>query len=409
MPKPVGSLTIALALITGAWFGQAYTFFAPINPIQTEDTAIKATVNSVWRFYDAIDILLRTADASALHDVLAPDFVDHVDEPGTPSDRDGLVSYLASLRDTHPSFRLAPQDIVAQGDRVVARLTLTGAGGGTILGVPLAGKEPWPRVDMVRVHEGRIAERWGDPIGYAPSNRLFSETLTFSHHGDLIPMLRRVTVAPEASAVSFTWLGPAIISIESGGLEVTAATRVTSTFEPAFASLQPKTLKAGDSFPVADGFTFTFANRTASTAVFLVLTLVPPGPAGVPIIPDGADTADEAITIQDLAGNTAIMANPGHLSLNLARVTLAPGARLGLHPVAGLEIVVIDAGTGTATIVGPMVSAWLRDTKERSIAAEDSVLLLQGYSLTVSKGASTAYANETAQPTTLLLLTVTSG
>ncbi len=122
MPKPVAPFAIALALITGAWFGQAYTLFTSVEPVQAEDTVAKAAVNTVWRYYDAIDILLRTADASALHAVIAPDFIDHVDEPSSPTDRDGLVGYLTSLRETYPELRLVPQEVVAEGDQVVARL-----------------------------------------------------------------------------------------------------------------------------------------------------------------------------------------------------------------------------------------------------------------------------------------------
>ncbi len=317
------------------------------------------------------------------------------------------MRYLASLRGTHPELRLTPQDVVAQEDRVVARIAPTGAAG-AILGVPLAGKEPWPRVELLRVQGGQIVERWGDPAGYAPATTLVSETLTSSHRSELIPMLRRVTVAPGASDVSFNWLGPAIIAIESGELEVTAARRATSTSEPALASLQPQTLTAGDSFPVAEGFAFTFANRTASPTISLIIALVGPRTPYVST-PEGAGPSPEGITVRVLAGYLTVTVKPGPLAIELARVILVPGARLGPHPVTELEIVVVDAGTLTATIDGSPTSAWLRrDLQGYAVRAERSSQLPQGDSLTVALGA-TGYANETAQPVTVLLLSITTG
>ena len=223
MRRPIAPIACILALVTGAWFGQAYSFFASANSIPAAGPNNTAAEAAVWRFYDAIDLLLRTADESALRGVIAPDFVEHVDQPGALSGRDGLVRYLTSLRETYPTLRLTPQDVVAQGDRVVARLAPMDVAGGAILGIPLAGKEPWPRVDMLRVQGGQIVERWGDPTGYAPATDLFSETLTLSHHGDLIPILRRVAIAPGASNTSYSATGPAIISIEAGELEVSTA------------------------------------------------------------------------------------------------------------------------------------------------------------------------------------------
>jgi predicted ester cyclase len=142
MRRPIASCACVLALVTGAWVGQAYTPLGPPDPLGAVETSAQGATATAWRYYDAIDLLLRTADDSALRAVIAPDFVDHLDEPGAPSDRDGLVRYLASLRDTFPALRLTPQDVVAQGDRVVARLAPAGITEGMVLGIPIAGASP---------------------------------------------------------------------------------------------------------------------------------------------------------------------------------------------------------------------------------------------------------------------------
>ena len=102
------------------------------------------------------------------------------------------------------------------------------------------------------------------------------------------------------------------------------------------------------------------------------------------------------------------MTQPGHLSAGLARITLAPGARLGPHQVAGLEIVVVDAGTVVASVTKSTVSAWVRDPQGRSVFADSWEQLTGGYSLTVGEGSTSGYANESTQAATLLLLTLTT-
>ena len=198
MRKPIAPCACVLALLTGAWFGQAYILFAPSEPVGAVGTPSQLVAGTAWRFYDAIDRLLRTGDHAALRDVVAPDFVNHTDEPDAASGRDGLVTYLASLRATHPALRLVPEEVIAEGDRAVARLVLSGDADGAILGLPLAGLSPWPRIDVVRVRGDQIVERWGNPAGHTPSSTLYMESLRVTDGGDLVPVLERVTVAPGA-------------------------------------------------------------------------------------------------------------------------------------------------------------------------------------------------------------------
>ncbi len=118
----------------------------------------------------------------------------------------------------------------------------------------------------------------------------------------------------------------------------------------------------------------------------------------------------DGVSVQDLAGNISITANRGRLSIELARVTLAPGARLAPHPVTGLEIVVVESGTVAASVTKRAVSAWVRDPRGHSVFADSWAQTYGGVQPGGREAAPTpAYANETAQAVTLLLLTVTPG
>jgi len=70
---------------------------------------------------------------------------------------------------TDPSFEI--QDLVADGDRVVARSTLSFTHSGPLFGVPATGRRySFTQIEMWRVEGGRIVEHWG---GIREAIRLF--------------------------------------------------------------------------------------------------------------------------------------------------------------------------------------------------------------------------------------------
>ncbi|HEX3476029.1 MAG TPA: ester cyclase [Kofleriaceae bacterium] len=92
---------------------------------------------------------------------LAPSFVDHGALPGTAPGpagfADGVRRLLAAFPDAHNEIH----DIVAEGDRVVVRWTMTGTHTGGGLGIPATGRAVRiTGITMSRVVGGRIAEHW---------------------------------------------------------------------------------------------------------------------------------------------------------------------------------------------------------------------------------------------------------
>ena len=416
MRRSIVPCACILALITGAWFGQAYSMLSPIDPVAVEDAAATGAAGTVWRFYDAIGIFFSTGDDAALRAVVAPDFVDHVDESTAASGRDRLVGYLASLRETHPKLRLVLEETIAQGDRVVAQVTPTGLTEGAILGIPLMGATPWPRFDIVRVRGELIAERWGHPGGYPLTSTLYSESLAYPNTGYLVPVLQRVTFAPEASDQTYTQEGPAILYLESGHLDVTM---MADTAEPSPAGRQSEdatppraghalTLGPEETLVVPNEVAFATRNTTGAPTVILLLRLVQPAQNPMSQEPAaGVARPDAGITTQALAGNSVFMLHPGRVAAELARVTLAPGMRLSAHQVAEAEFVAVDTGTVTVSVVGDGVDASRHDPKGRSTALGPYGQVSEGFGVTVSgKEVTTDYHNQTDRPVRLLLLTL---
>ncbi len=101
------------------------------------------------------------ADLAAIDEMMAPDFVDRSLMSGQEPDREG---YKRSAAETSAPFshqRVTIEDQIAEGDKVVSRWTARGTHHGELLGIAPTGNGVTIKgIDVLRVAEGRIVERW---------------------------------------------------------------------------------------------------------------------------------------------------------------------------------------------------------------------------------------------------------
>lgn len=118
----------------------------------------KATIR---RLYEEA---LNKANAAVIDEVYAPDVELHI--PGVPEDPFGPapVRQLFSMIHTAiPGVQATMEDLIAEGDKVVARVTLHRPHDGRILGISPRGEQAaWTRIEVFRLFRGRIVEQWGD-------------------------------------------------------------------------------------------------------------------------------------------------------------------------------------------------------------------------------------------------------
>jgi predicted ester cyclase len=63
-------------------------------------------------------------------------------------------------------LHVSTDDVVISGDRVVVRWTATGTHEGDQLGVPATHRQVrMTGIDILRIEDGRIVERWGETNG----------------------------------------------------------------------------------------------------------------------------------------------------------------------------------------------------------------------------------------------------
>jgi steroid delta-isomerase-like uncharacterized protein len=114
----------------------------------------------VRRFYAEID----AGNIDAMDALVAEDYLDHNPPPfpGLPGGREGLKAAFRIFWEATPG-RHEIEDQVAEGDKVVTRLTAYGRHERDLPGIPATGVEMRETgVAIHRIAGGKIAEHWSD-------------------------------------------------------------------------------------------------------------------------------------------------------------------------------------------------------------------------------------------------------
>ena len=116
--------------------------------------ANKATVR---RYLEAV---WNQGDLALVDEVIAPTFTQHLTNvaPG----RAGVKQFFSMIRTAFPDARMAIEDLIAEGDRVVWRFTIHATHTGPFQGIPATGRSVTiTGMNLVRMAGGQIVENWG--------------------------------------------------------------------------------------------------------------------------------------------------------------------------------------------------------------------------------------------------------
>ena len=117
------------------------------------------------RFYEEV---FNKGNLDAIDELGSPDMVDHNPSPGTEPGPEGVKKEFAMMRSAFPDLNVNVEDMVAEGDKVVSRVTMRGTHKGDFMGIPASGKQiTVTGMDIVRFSGGKAVERWGqfDDLG----------------------------------------------------------------------------------------------------------------------------------------------------------------------------------------------------------------------------------------------------
>ncbi len=84
--------------------------------------------------------LISAGDVDGFGDLVADDFVEHQGGPGFPDTKEGTLDFFRALRDAFPDLQMDVEDLIADGDKTVARVVTRGTHRGTFMGIPPTGR-----------------------------------------------------------------------------------------------------------------------------------------------------------------------------------------------------------------------------------------------------------------------------
>jgi steroid delta-isomerase-like uncharacterized protein len=107
--------------------------------------------------------LISEGDIAGFGELVAGDFVEHEEIPGLAATKDGMLEYFGLLLSAFPDMRMDVEDLVADGDKTVARVRATATHEGEFMGVPPTGNRiEIQLIDIMRFDvDGLVCEHWG--------------------------------------------------------------------------------------------------------------------------------------------------------------------------------------------------------------------------------------------------------
>lgn len=114
---------------------------------------------SIRRLYD----LINAGDIDGFGRQVADDFIEREELPGIPPTKAGVLQYFQMLRAAFPDLRMDVEDVLADGDKAVARVRVTGTHTAEFMGIPATGRSVAVNlIDISRFgNDGLAREHWG--------------------------------------------------------------------------------------------------------------------------------------------------------------------------------------------------------------------------------------------------------
>lgn len=103
------------------------------------------------------------ADVDTMIDrFMAEDFVEHEAIPGMDATRETPRQLFKMMLGAFPDFRATVDEILQDGDKIVARVTFSGTHEGEFMGMPASGNQvAWNAIDILQFRDDKVVAHWG--------------------------------------------------------------------------------------------------------------------------------------------------------------------------------------------------------------------------------------------------------
>ena len=120
----------------------------------------------VRRYYEEV---WNEGKLAVVNELFAPAYCSHNPLPGQPPGREGVKKLVRALRDSTPNLKCEVEYMVAEGDKVAARMTLIGTCGRQVDGISLPGKLTISALNVFRIEKRKIVEQWSNLCSENPA------------------------------------------------------------------------------------------------------------------------------------------------------------------------------------------------------------------------------------------------
>jgi steroid delta-isomerase-like uncharacterized protein len=114
------------------------------------------------QFRRVYEELFNGGNLDVAEEVVAPDFLNHEAPPGMDRGPKGTRGLANMLRTAFPDLHFEIEELIAEGDTVAGRLTMSGTHKGPLMGMPPTGRSMrQAHMHFVRFRDGKAIEHWG--------------------------------------------------------------------------------------------------------------------------------------------------------------------------------------------------------------------------------------------------------
>ena len=116
----------------------------------------------------AYEELLNGGDLSVAEELVAPEFINHEAPAGRDRGPESMRGVATMLRTAFPDLQFTIEELVAEGDTVAGRLTMSATHEEPLMGTPPTGRfVRQDQMHFVRFRDGKAVEHWGvrDELG----------------------------------------------------------------------------------------------------------------------------------------------------------------------------------------------------------------------------------------------------
>jgi|SRR5215211_5637703 len=133
--------------------------------IQPKEQIMSAEQNKT-NFKRLYDEVFNQGNLDVANELIGSNVVEHQQQPGVDPAAAGpeLVKQIARFyRSAFPDLQIVVNDLIAEGDRVAARVSIIGTHQGEMMSIPPTGRRvEVSSIDIIRFEDGKAAEHWGE-------------------------------------------------------------------------------------------------------------------------------------------------------------------------------------------------------------------------------------------------------